>query len=85
MTIESQAAIESGLAQEYANDPALLAFYQRRLLKKGWAGTKTPTENKYVALVNKALGKYQGVGERLAESLQRHRKALSEDCTGDNG
>jgi hypothetical protein len=54
MTIEDQAAIESGLAAEYANDPVLLAFYQRKLLQRNWPGSRTATEKEYCRLVYRA-------------------------------
>ena len=85
-TLESQAAIESGLAQEYKNDPQLLAFYKRKLLRRGWAGTYTPAEGKYVSLVHKAEGKYQtGAGERLKEWRQSHSLVVPDAPTDGNG
>jgi len=41
------AALESGLAAEYADDPALLALYKRKLLIRGWAGARPPTDKTY--------------------------------------
>ncbi len=52
-----QAAEESGLAAEYANDPVLLRFYMVKLLKFGWAGQKTETEHRYTSLARRAMGK----------------------------
>jgi hypothetical protein len=52
-----EAARESGLAAEYANDPILLRFYMRRLLVWRWAGVKSTTEARYVTLARKGLGK----------------------------
>jgi hypothetical protein len=36
------------LASEYANDPVLLEFYRVNLLKRGWAGSRTPAEKVYI-------------------------------------
>jgi hypothetical protein len=68
--LQRRAAEESGLAAEYRDDPALLEFYARRLLRKGWAGQRTPAEARYIGLVHKAEGKY--IGQR--ESLERRRQ-----------
>ena len=84
-TITNQAAVDSGLAAEYAGDPALLEFYKRRLLKKGWAGTKTPAETQYVAQVHRAEGKYQGAGERLAEARRLRSVHYTETPSPDMG
>lgn len=36
------------LAAEYQSDPQLLVFYHRKLLVRGWAGLKSPTERAYI-------------------------------------
>lgn len=36
------------LQERYANDPELLAFYQRKLLEPGWAGEWSPDELAYI-------------------------------------
>ncbi len=36
------------LAAQYQGDPKLLAFYQRRLLIRGWAGSADPLEKAYI-------------------------------------
>jgi hypothetical protein len=36
------------LAGRYKKDPVLLAFYQRRLLQRGWAGNVDDTERAYM-------------------------------------
>jgi hypothetical protein len=51
-----RAAEETGLAAEYANDPELLRFYMRKLLKKGWAGNRTQTEKHYCSAVYRLKG-----------------------------
>jgi hypothetical protein len=76
-----RAAEESGLAEEYANNPELLRFYMRRLLRKGWANQKTSAEARYIAAVHKAQGKYQGNGERLRRPHQMPRIPPSISCT----
>lgn len=38
----------SALAERYRNDPALLAFYRKKLLVKGWAGRTDPIEKAYI-------------------------------------
>ena len=52
-----QAAVESGLAEELDDDDVLLSFYTVRLLKWGWAGTKSPAERRYITLARRALGR----------------------------
>lgn len=49
--VMARCARESGLADEYVADPALLQFYTRRLLKRGWAGERSATEKRYCSLV----------------------------------
>lgn len=48
MTELCNCAACNALALEYATDPGLLAFYRKRLLVRGWAGRKTPTEKAYI-------------------------------------
>lgn len=50
MTAEPACTCEAceALATYYGADPALLAFYQRRLLVRGWAGLKIPEEKAYI-------------------------------------
>lgn len=67
-----RAAEESGLTQEYASDPRLLQFYMRKLLKRGWAGDRSPTEQKYCGLVHRAEGKYAGQIAALDKRRQEH-------------
>lgn len=66
-----QAAEESGLAAEYADDPALLRFYMRRLLTRGWAGQMTATESRYTSMARRACGK--GMSEEQLERLRQGR------------
>lgn len=54
------------LRAEYASDPELLAHCGRKLLKRGWAGTATPTEKAYIRThadwAQKAIAKIAGKG-----------------------
>ena len=45
---DCQCAACAGLARRYKSDPALLAFYRRRLLQKGWVGTADDVEKAYM-------------------------------------
>ena len=40
------------LEQRYKNDPKLLAFYQKKLLIRGWAGRTDDVEKEYVRRMN---------------------------------
>lgn len=72
-----QAATESGLAAEYADDPVLLRFYMKKLMQRGWAGTFDPVEKRYTQLVRKALGTGQSEEqlEAMKNRLAAHRHA----------
>lgn len=54
------------LAQQYAKDPALLAFYQAKLLQRGWAGSVTPEEKVYQAEQAPWAGVRKGVAAEKA-------------------
>jgi len=64
-----KAAIDSGLAAEHANDPALLRFYMRKLLKSGWSGPRSPEEIKYTSAVRRAFGK--GMSKERIEAFRK--------------
>lgn len=55
------------LAQQYASDPALLAFYQTKLLRRGWAGSVTPEEQAYQAENASWAGVRKGVAADMAD------------------
>ena len=57
---------ESGLWREHESDPTLRTFYMRRLLKRGWGGSRDSMEQRYCALVHRAEGKYQHCADSLA-------------------
>jgi hypothetical protein len=85
-----EAAEKSGLAAEYRDDPRLLRFYMRRLLRYGWAGTMTATEIRYTTLARRAYGKgmsaeriakMQAARQRPAGRLQAAKIASMSNCT----
>lgn len=65
------AAKDSGLTAEHANDPVLLRFYMRKLLKRGWGGQLSTEESKYATLVRRAFGK--GMSEERIEAFRKRR------------
>ena len=52
------AAVESGLADRYRDDWALLDLYMRKLIKPGWPGQLDDIERRYRALAKRKLGHY---------------------------
>ena len=60
-----KSAEESGLAAEI-NNPALLRFYMKNLMIRGWAGVMTPEEKRYTRQVREAFGK-----GRSPEAIER--------------
>lgn len=62
------------VAAEYRDDPRVLRFYMRKLLKRGWAGQMTPTESRYAALARRACGKGM-TAERIRSLTEAARAA----------
>lgn len=73
-----KAAEDSGLSAEYADDPALLKFYMKQLMTRGWAGILTETERKYTQLVRQAFG--TGKSEDQIASFKERMKAYRKEA-----
>ena len=81
------AAKGSGLSREHESDPTLRTFYMRKLLKRGWAGDRSPTERKYCSLVHRAEGKYLHNaahlhGKHVPEGVRAQTRLLTRPATG---
>jgi len=65
-----------GLAARYKDDPQLLAFYRRNLLKKGWAGSTDEVEKAYQAAHAGWYRAAQKSGQRMAEEMARREREV---------
>ena len=58
-----------GLRERYRKDPALLRFYARQLLLRGWAGSTDDIERGYLASHSSWYRAQQEQGRRLAQAF----------------
>jgi hypothetical protein len=73
----------AGLAKRYKSDPDLLAFYRRRLLQKGWAGTTDEVERAYQQSHAPWARDAHEQGIRLQQAMaQRERFPLGGEASG---
>ena len=45
---KSNVSINASIEEDYAEDPVLLRFYQRKLARRGWPGSKDMQDKEYI-------------------------------------